>query len=82
MKTEIFITECDAYCDLAVKHYGGKWKHAKEYVSGGHDAKDRAGMPYWNRVRLVYLELGGEYVEQLKIMQKLQYSQASDMAYR
>lgn len=48
--------------DLALCHYPGKWKAAKNhasvlFASYSHD--------WWMAARKYYLELGGEYKEQL-----------------
>ena len=64
--------------DLAIRHYSGKWKAAKNSVA------DRMQLPhrkltfplpidYWLAVRLHYLETGGLYIEQLALTDQLQY---------
>jgi hypothetical protein len=58
--------------DLAIKHYNGKWQHAKEYVKKYQTSNDEFN--YWMNVRQIYLELGGEYIHQLKLSQRYQYA--------
>ena len=44
---------------LAVRYYLGKWKVAQG-LAVKNERKDEARLlPYWERVRLLYLELGG-----------------------
>jgi hypothetical protein len=74
------MTEREAKQDLAVLHYPGKWKAAQRSVDGNHDSQTRRSWPYWKRVRQLYLELGGEYVGQLQILQRLRYAEPMDTA--
>lgn len=49
--------------DLNVTGYSGKWRAAKEIaVEGKHDSR-HTGLPYWERVRVIFLELGGERID-------------------
>jgi hypothetical protein len=48
--------------DLALRHYFGKWKAAKEHASILHATYSHA---WWMSARTHYLELGGEYKSQL-----------------
>ncbi len=44
--------------DLDGFHF--KWKRAKEYELKSPRTDDTRFLPYWERVRLTFLELGGE----------------------
>jgi hypothetical protein len=44
--------------DLDGFHF--KWKRAKEYELNSPRTDDTRLLPYWERVRLTFLELGGE----------------------
>ena len=55
---------------LNIKGYAGKWKAAQEYERNTPRTDDTRFLPYWERVRLTFLELGGEYIGQ-------KYGQAS-----
>ncbi len=47
---------------LNVRGYHFKWKQAKA-LAANNDRTDAGHiLPYWERVRLLFLELGGEYV--------------------
>lgn len=49
--------------ELNIRGYAGKWKAAKELaVDGKHDHR-HSGLPYWERVRVIFLELGGERLD-------------------
>lgn len=52
------VSELKALAGLAVKHYPGKLKQAKRLAETHHTE-----LPYWGRVRLLFLELGGEYAK-------------------
>ncbi len=47
---------------LNVSSYAGKWKVAKELAEKNERKDDSRLLPYWERVRLLFLELGGEYL--------------------
>jgi hypothetical protein len=47
--------------DLDVRHCPFKWKQAKRLAERNERKDDNRLLPYWERVRLLYLELGGEY---------------------
>ena len=64
------VGEAKAMAGLAVKHYPGKMKQAKRLAETHHTE-----LPYWGRVRLLYLELGGLYIRQLKPKQQASYFQ-------
>ncbi len=49
---------------LNIKGFSGKWKQAQEYERDSPRTDDTRLLPYWERVRLTFLELGGEYVGQ------------------
>lgn len=77
-------TEEQAKQDLAVLHYPGKWAQARQM---GHDRRyftgPYEGFSYWERVRYLYLELGGLYVGQLEFTQTLRYyAKPPETAYR
>jgi hypothetical protein len=66
--------EQDVYSkDLAVKHFPGKWKEAKRMAGDRLNAEE--GVEYWLLVRRFYLELGGEYVEQLQPRERREYEE-------
>lgn len=44
---------------LNVYGYAGKWKAAQEIAHKPNS--DNFCLPYWERVRLLFLELGGEF---------------------
>lgn len=46
---------------LNVKGYAGKWQKAQELATRNERTDDNRLLPYWERVRLLFLELGGEY---------------------
>jgi hypothetical protein len=46
---------------LNVKGYGFKWRQAKRLAESNERKDDNRLLPYWERVRLIFLELGGEY---------------------
>lgn len=49
---------------LNVRGYSGKWRKAQELADKNERTDDNRLLPYWERVRLLFLELGGEYLEQ------------------
>jgi hypothetical protein len=52
---------------LDIDHYPGKWKNAKEHVASNLNRVYEDGrhhLPYWERVRLYFLELGGCYTDE------------------
>ena len=56
--------ERDAAQGLNVAAYYGKWTVAKHLAFDEREYPDsRHLLPYWERVRLFYLELGGEYLD-------------------
>lgn len=74
------MSETEAKRDLAVKHYPFKWKKAQEMA---HDLRHHPELDdYWSKVRLLYLELGGEYVHQLNFLQWLHYFSPVDLVRR
>ena len=62
--------EKQASSGLNITGFHGKWLKAKELArlnerTGALSADDNTRLlPYWERVRLLFLELGGEYVDQ------------------
>jgi len=46
---------------LDVTGYAGKWKKAQELAEKNERSDDNRLLPYWERVRLLFLELGGKY---------------------
>ena len=50
--------------DLDLAGYGFKWKKAKEMALRNDGDENTRILPYWERVRLLFLELGGLYVNQ------------------
>lgn len=53
-----------AMAGLDVIHYPGKWKAAQELAEKNERTDDARLLPYWERARLLFLELGGRYVGQ------------------
>jgi len=49
---------------LNLSGYHGKWRAAKEYELVNKRVDDSRLLPYWERVRLTFLELGGEFIGQ------------------
>jgi hypothetical protein len=50
--------------ELNVRGYAGKWKRAQELAQDGKPQDSGAiGLPYWERVRKLFLELGGERLD-------------------
>lgn len=52
--------EATASEGLDLDGYHFKWKQAKEYELISPRTDDTRLLPYWERVRLTFLELGGE----------------------
>lgn len=50
--------------DLNITGFAGKWKEAQRYELNSPRTDDTKLLPYWERVRLTFLELGGEYIGQ------------------
>lgn len=48
---------------LDIDHYPGKWKSAQRLATSNERRDGYNHMPYWERVRLLYLELGGEFTD-------------------
>jgi hypothetical protein len=46
---------------LDVRGYPGKWLKAQELAQSNQRRDNGRLLPYWERVRLLFLELGGEY---------------------
>lgn len=69
------MTQIQAMEGLAIKHYAGKLKTAKILAESHHP-----DLPYWARVRRLYLELGGLYIGQLKPSQQAAYFQGAHHA--
>lgn len=49
---------------LNISGYAGKWKVAQELAAKNERRDGNHLLPYWERVRLLFLELGGEYGNQ------------------
>lgn len=78
MNTRVEWTEEQAQADLAVRHYPGKWEQAKRLaLDRRHYGGEYEDISYWERVRYLYLELGGLYVGQLNPQQQYVYFQTS-----
>jgi hypothetical protein len=56
--------EITARLGLNVEGFYFKWKRAKAYEVESSRKGDTRLLPYWERVRLTFLELGGEYAGQ------------------
>jgi hypothetical protein len=56
----ITTSEVIAAQELNVKGYSGKWKVAKKIAVDEKCRRHLIGLPYWERVRNIFLELGGE----------------------
>lgn len=44
---------------LDVCGYSGKWKQAQELAHSSNLSENHKLLPYWERVRLLFIELGG-----------------------
>lgn len=61
--------------DLALCHYPGKWRVAKEWA----DKSFQCGTyEWWEKARLTFLELGGEYIHQLQHGRQAHYTQSCE----
>lgn len=49
---------------LNITGYHGKWVKAMSLAFKNERQDDNRLLPYWERVRLIFLELGGQYVDQ------------------
>jgi hypothetical protein len=49
---------------LDIDGFHFKWKRAKEYELINKRTDDTKFLPYWERVRLTFLEFGGEFIDQ------------------
>jgi len=47
---------------LNITGYAGKWAKAKDLAEKNERTDDNRLLPYWERVRLLFLELGGDYL--------------------
>jgi len=47
---------------LDIRRYPFKWKEAQRLATLNERTDDNRLLPYWERVRLLFLELGGEYL--------------------
>lgn len=57
----IIDSEEQAKAGLNTRGYHFKWKQAKALAAQNERTDDGRILPYWERVRLLFLELGGEY---------------------
>lgn len=48
---------------LNVRGYRGKWRQAMRLASRNERTDDIRLLPFWERVRVLFLELGGEYLK-------------------
>lgn len=46
---------------LNISGYRGKWRQAQKLAEANDRTDDARLLPYWERVRLLFLELGGDY---------------------
>ena len=51
---------------LDVRGYHGKWVTAQRLAKANERTDYKHLLPYWERVRLLFLELGGCYLSQRK----------------
>ena len=58
--------------ELAIRFYTGKWTTAKQMARERCDRS--SGVDYWLLARKFYLELGGEYLEQIDPRHLAKYS--------
>lgn len=49
---------------LNITGFHGKWRKAQELATKNERTDSARLLPYWERVRLLFLELGGEYIDQ------------------
>lgn len=59
------MTQYEASKDLAIKHYGGKWRQAQRLVKAEDCKRDNWEESYWSRVRSTYFALGGILIAEL-----------------
>lgn len=52
--------------DLDISGYNGKWKQAQRLATKNERIDDIRLLPYWERVRVLFLELGGDYLKEKK----------------
>jgi len=57
----IIDSEETAKAGLNISGYHFKWKQAKALAERNERTDDWRILPYWERVRILFLELGGEY---------------------
>lgn len=60
---EVTLDEKRASEGLNVRGYSGKWRKAQE-IALRNETDDIRLLPYWERVRVIFLELGGEYINE------------------
>ena len=58
------IEEYNSSIDLDIFGYHGKWKKAKELAVKNERRDNNRLLPYWERVRLLFFELGGDYLHE------------------
>ncbi len=75
----VLMTEKESMRGLAIRHYSGKWKQAQRLAS---DSRHHPELDHWSRVRVLYLELGGLYIQQLRLLQRLVYMLPFDTSGR
>ena len=52
---------------LDIEHYPGKWKAAQRLAESNQRRDGCELLPYWERVRLLYYELGGERIDRMRV---------------
>lgn len=55
------MTRDQAADGLSIRRYSGKWKKAQVMAKDRRNLRDRKGLSYWERVRVLFLELGGTF---------------------
>lgn len=55
--------EQQARSELNIAGFRGKWRKAQDLAIGNERSDDNSLLPYWERVRLLFLELGGETLD-------------------
>jgi hypothetical protein len=63
-ETRALYAEEEAKAGLNLKGFRGKWKQAMQLARENERTDDNHLLPYWERVRLLFLELGGQYIDQ------------------
>lgn len=58
------LEESIAATGLNITGYHFKWKEAKKLALSNQRKDEYRLLPYWERVRLLFLELGGEFIGQ------------------